>query len=135
MHCMDSDYSLFSLLPPYNNLRSQVIDRTTGREVKGDLTVTYESIADPSGSCNSSSSGKTNFWTFCSLLFGLQPGHDVGLAGNRVQSQVPQAMAYDTVKGCFKADGIPSVPTDDQGQANMCPMVVGVKRLTVAMHS
>jgi len=26
MHCMDADYSVFSLLPPYNTIQAQVID-------------------------------------------------------------------------------------------------------------
>jgi len=31
MHCMDSDYSVFSILPPLNNVRAQVIDAATMR--------------------------------------------------------------------------------------------------------
>jgi len=28
MHCMDEDYSVFSLLPPYNTINAQLIDAT-----------------------------------------------------------------------------------------------------------
>ena len=27
MHCMDGDYSVFSLLPPYNTIHAQLIDQ------------------------------------------------------------------------------------------------------------
>ena len=51
MHCMDSDYSVFSILPPYNIINAQVID-PAGNLVKSPagITVTYEAIADPDGS-------------------------------------------------------------------------------------
>ena len=26
MHCMDADFSVFSILPPYNTIQAQVID-------------------------------------------------------------------------------------------------------------
>ena len=28
MHCMDGDYSVFSLLPPYNTIHAQLVDPT-----------------------------------------------------------------------------------------------------------
>ena len=31
MHCMDADYGVFSILPPYNNLHAQVLDVTNGK--------------------------------------------------------------------------------------------------------
>src|SRR5512138_317751 len=47
MHCMDSDYSIFSILPPYNTIESQLI--VGGRLVTNGTvyTVTYEAVADP----------------------------------------------------------------------------------------
>ena len=55
MHCMDPDYGVFALLPPYNTLQAQLID---ARRPSGDATppaspVTYEAVADPDGSSNS----------------------------------------------------------------------------------
>jgi hypothetical protein len=52
MHCMDSDYSVFSILPLYNTIESQLI--VAGRLVTNGAgyTVTYHDIADPGGSFN-----------------------------------------------------------------------------------
>ena len=59
MHCMDSDYSVFSLLPPFNVLHAQAID-ANGHLVTDASTasLTYEAVADPTGSINTSSAGK-----------------------------------------------------------------------------
>ena len=42
MHCMDSDYSVFSILPPYNTIEAQLM--VGGRLVTNGsgYTVTYE---------------------------------------------------------------------------------------------
>ena len=47
MHCMDGDYAVFSLLPPYNTIHAQLID-TQGHLVRSaaGITVTYEAVAD-----------------------------------------------------------------------------------------
>src|SRR4051794_36346982 len=59
MHCMDPDYAVFALLPPYNTVQAQLID-PDGRLVRdpGGITVTYEAVADPTGSINRTSRGK-----------------------------------------------------------------------------
>ncbi|MBK9655545.1 MAG: hypothetical protein IPO66_08730 [Rhodanobacteraceae bacterium] len=81
MHCMDSDYSVFSILPPFNNVRAQVID-PAGHLVSGsNVHLSYEAVADPDGSINTTSIGKSNFWSFSQPLFGLQLAPDQGLAG------------------------------------------------------
>ncbi len=33
MHCMDADYSVFSILPPYNNIHAHLMD-SSGKLVK-----------------------------------------------------------------------------------------------------
>lgn len=123
MHCMDNDYSVFAILPPYNNLHAQVVNRSTGKEVASGITVTYRATADTRGSVNTTSAGKSNFWSWVADLFGVTLTPDMGLAGNRTPSFVPAAMAYDNVKGYWKAEGIPIVCTDDAGQTNYYPMV------------
>jgi len=42
MHCMDADYSVFAILPPFNNIHAQVID-ASGKLVTAPagVTVTY----------------------------------------------------------------------------------------------
>src|SRR5579864_1537941 len=70
MHCMDSDYSVFSILPPYNTIEAQLI--VGGKLVTNGTgyTVTYEAMADPAGSFNSTSIGKGNFYTYAQTIYG-----------------------------------------------------------------
>jgi hypothetical protein len=133
MHCVDGrDVSVFSILPPYNNLRTQVIRRDTalGKLVSSGVSLSYESTADATGSINTSSAGKTNFWTWAAKLFGLAsaPVPNIGLAGNPTASLTPAAMAYDAARGWWGADGIPILPYDDSGAKNYYPMVKVVAR-------
>ncbi len=123
MHCMDHDYSVFAILPPYNNLRAQLMDKATGRLVNAGVTVTYQATADTNGSVNSTSIGKTNFWDWALELFGASPSPDMGLAGNPVMNLVPAKMAFDATYGYWKADGIPATAYDDNGNKNCYPMV------------
>ena len=137
MHCMDADFSVFSILPPYNVIHAQVID-TNGNLVTNalSLSVTYQAVADPAGSINTTSVGKANFWDYVLPLFGVALPPDVGLpvpgpnsfampgAGN-----VPQAMEYDAAAGWFAAYGIPITPYDNAHQKNTYPMMRLVAKL------
>lgn len=141
MHCVDGkDYSVFSILPPYNNLHAQLVNKSTGKMVTTGVTLTYEAIADDTvpgtdpayGSINTVSSTKTNFWQYVLALFGASPPPDVGLnlsdaPGNRTPSTTPRPMAPGT-NGMFVAEGIPIVPVDDKGMKNFYPMVKVVAR-------
>ena len=131
MHCMDNDFSVFALLPPYNTIMAQLID-STGKLVTNptNISVTYQAIADPTGSINTSSIGKANFWDHVLSLFGLTLPLNVGLpvpgpnsfampgAGN-----LPQAMEYEAGENWFAAYGIPLTPYDDAGNFNSYPMM------------
>lgn len=123
MHCMDGDYSVFSILPPYNNLHAQLVDRTTGKLVSAGVSLTYEADEDARGSINTSSSTKTNFWDWAFPLFGIHIEKDIGLAGNPVQSRTPAPLTFDAEKGYWKAEGIPVAPYDDAKKMNYYPMV------------
>jgi hypothetical protein len=123
MHCMDGDYSVFSILPPYNNLHAQLVDRTTGKLVSTGVKLAYEADEDTMGSINTSSSTKTNFWDWAFALFGVHILKDMGLAGNPVQSRTPAPLVYDPANGYWKAEGIPVVPYDDDKKVNYYPMV------------
>lgn len=97
MHCVDgNDYSVFSILPPYNNVHAQLID-PNGKLVKSPsgIRLTYEAVADPSGSINRTSVGKTNFWQYVNPLFGVSLAADMGLAGHAMPGSrnKPQAMS------------------------------------------
>lgn len=107
MHCLNPTYDKMVILPPYNNLKVQVVKRgkvptvvTTG------LTVSY-SIDN-----NTYSVGKQNFgqfWTYAQQLFNVTLAPNIGLAGNGLSGK----MKAET--GFFSAEGIPVVPVYDSG--------------------
>ncbi len=136
MHCMDADYSVFSILPPYNTISAQLLD-PSGRLVTNaaGFTLTYEAVADTSGSINSTSNGKTGFWQFVLPIFGLSLPVDVGLPvpgpGSYMMpgsNNVPQAMAFENAAPWFAAYGIPLTPYDDTLKKNAYPMMRLVAR-------
>jgi hypothetical protein len=130
MHCMDGkDYSVFSVLPPYNTVYAKLL--TKGAQpvpVTSGVTITYQAMRDAAGSINTTSYGnsavaqKTNFWSYVKLLFQGQPLQDVGLHGYPVQSSTPAQMTYDSTKGLWKAEGIPTAPYDDTQASQAYPM-------------
>ena len=131
MHCIDGqDYSIFSILPPLNTLNAQLVNKSTGIMVTSGVTLSYQATADASGSINTISSTKTNFWQYVQSLFGLSPAPDVGLLGYPMASNTPAPMAYNSVNNWFEAVGIPITPTDDTRRANFYPMVQLVAKNT-----
>ena len=142
MHCMDSDYSVFSILPPYNTIEAQLI--VGGKLVTNGsgYTVTYEAMADPGGSINKSSIGKGNWADFESSIFGVPTNFtaDDGLAGWNMPGPLntPQPMLFEnfnapaagvsTPVNWFRAEGIPLMPYDDAGNKNPYPMMHLVAR-------
>ncbi len=135
MHCMDADFSTLCLLPPYNTIHAQVIDPTGVRvqdPMAAGIVVTYEAIPDATGSINTTSQGKTNFWDYVLGLFGAAPPVDVGLAGARMPGagNAAQPMTWDAAAGWFVATGIPITPYDDAGRKNTYPMMRIVVRST-----
>jgi len=131
MHCMDADYSVFSILPPYNTIHAQLID-PEGNLITNPsgITVTYEAVADPNGSINASSINKTNFWEWVTQLFGASPAPDEGLAGSDMPGPVnaPQPMHFDSGFVWFTGEGIPITPYDDTGNKNYYPTMQLVAR-------
>jgi hypothetical protein len=137
MHCVDGkDYSVFSILPPYNNLHAHLISKTatTGKNIMSGVTLTYEAVADTTGSINTTSAGtvgisqKTNFWTWVYALFGGSPASDHGLnlshgTSNPTPNMTPAGMTYNSANGWWEAEGIPVTPYDDNGIKNYYPMV------------
>ena len=126
MHCLDADFSTFAILPPYNTIQAQVID-ATGRRVTDPTAVslTYEAVADPSGSINRTSAGKTNFWTNVMNLFNFSLPADTGLVGKKMPgtANAPQPMGWDGTLQWWIAEGIPLTPYDDAGAKNTYPMM------------
>jgi hypothetical protein len=139
MHCMDSDYSVFTVLPPYNTIEAQLI--VNGQLVTNGAgyTVTYQAVPDPSGSVNTTAIGKGNFYTYTPFLYGaLAP--DKGLAGWSMPglANVPQTNVFETLNqpaaGIFtpvnwwRAEGIPLSPYDDAGHKNPYPLMRMIAR-------
>jgi hypothetical protein len=134
MHCMDSDYSVFSVLPPYNTIESQLIVNGLLVTNGTGYTVTYQALADPSGSFNSTAIGKGNFYPYTADLYGAVPP-DMGLAGWAMPgiSNIPQAMRFEqtnvpaagvaTPVNWFRAEGIPISPYDDSVVKNPYPLM------------
>ncbi|MFN3397935.1 MAG: hypothetical protein ACK4ZS_05295, partial [Sulfurimicrobium sp.] len=127
------DFSVFSILPPYNTLHAQLKDKA-GKLIGSNVTLTYEAVADSTGSINTISSTKTNFWTWSGGLFGLNPAPDVGLMldglasgvpapGNRTPSLTPAPLSYNSQYAWFEAEGLPVTPIDDAGKRNFYPTV------------
>ncbi|GAB4528952.1 MAG: hypothetical protein Kow0063_05590 [Anaerolineae bacterium] len=98
MHCMDPSFEDFAVLPPFNTLWAQVIQRAEEpRIVTQGVTVEYRIID------NTYSVGKTNFWDYAQQLFDLpQPlPLNVGLAGFGLSGQMHADGNH------FAAEGIP----------------------------
>jgi len=124
MHCIDGkDYSTFSVLPPYNIIHSQLVQKGEPPVlVTSGATITYQGTLDTNKSINTISSTKTNFWTYVQSLFHASPKPDVGLVGYKVQGKKPTNMSYNTTLGYWEAIGVPTVPYDDKGNWNPYPM-------------
>ena len=126
MHCMDDDYSVFSILPPFNTMDAQLIN-AQGKLVTSasGITITYEGISDLDGSINTTSLGKTNFWNYVTGTYGAALAGDAGLAGTKMPgaSNTPQPMAWMSAFNEFEATGVPVAPVDDAGRSNPYPMM------------
>lgn len=134
MHCMDSDYSVFSILPPYNTINAQVVGSVTTKTwlVRDAATcgVNYKAVADPDGSINTYSAGKSDFSDHVASLFGISLPMDVGLPvpgpasySMPGPSNTAQVMGFETNMGWFVAYGIPITPYDDKGNPNQYAMM------------
>ncbi len=129
MHCMDKDYSVFSILPPFNTLNAQLIKKGEEPELTNkNVRITYESLPSLDGKWNTTSYTKTNFWDYVAKLFNVSLNPDVGLKGKPVQSKKPADMEYDPTHDWWIAEGIPTVPRNDDGSYNYYPMVKVVAR-------
>jgi hypothetical protein len=105
MHCMNQDHSVFSVLPPFNNLHAQLIRRGDAPRlpelISAGATIEY-SIPG-----NTTSVNKTNFWSYSQLLFGVTLPPDVGLTGKGLTGTMDAAIRH------FSAVGIPVTPFTD----------------------
>jgi hypothetical protein len=132
MHCLDKDFSVFSILPPFNVLHAQVVRKGivgSKPQILNDTqaSVSYSAVADSSGSINTTSVSKTNFWDFVLPLYGISLPVDTGFLGSRMPgaSNTPQSFSvYEPSLRWFAAEGIPITPLDDQQQINSYPLML-----------
>lgn len=131
MHCVDGSFAVFSILPPYNVVNAQVVAlQASGDPVLLDASqvdVRYTAIADASGSINSTSKGKSDFWPYAAALYGAALPEGAGLEGLWMPADAPDlagtTLSWDAAMGLFKAPGIPIFPTDDAGKVNPYPLL------------
>lgn len=109
MHCMNQDFSQFMILPPYNTLHAQVIEkhRQSPQIIESNVRVLYQVPG------NTRSSNKTNFWKYAQALLGKTIVPDVGLSGNRLSGEMTA-----TGQGDWVVTGIPLTPRQDWGMIN-----------------
>jgi hypothetical protein len=115
MHCMNDDFEDLLILPPFNNLRAQVILRGDGPDIVhgNDATVRF---SIPS---NTYSTGKSNFWVYDEQLLGVDLPPDTGLTGTGMAGAMTPA-AHKS----YEAIGIPITPIDDTGRLNPFPLAL-----------
>ena len=131
MHCVDKSFAVFSILPPYNVVDAQVVAlQSTGRPVvlnQSQVDVRYSAVADATGSVNSTSPGKSDFWQFVQQLYGVALPQGEGLEGMWMPADAPNqagvTLVWDAALGLFKAPGIPIFPIDDAGKVNRYPLM------------
>lgn len=112
MHCAQDDYSYFLILPPFNTLHVQVIQRGVGVVTTG-ITVHY---AFPN---KTNSALHTNFWNYADnyqyfTKYGWDETPNIGITGTPLSGD----MKLDDNGVGFVATGIPITPYDDDGTWN-----------------
>ncbi len=112
MHCYNPGFADIAVLPPYNNLFAQIVQRggEDPRIVTSGLTVTYSFPANTYSALqppNPARSNKTDFWSFVQPLFGVNPPVNVGLTGNGLSGTMK------VVGDHFEATGIPLTEYND----------------------
>jgi hypothetical protein len=105
MHCSNKWFRDLAVLPPYNTLYAQVLRRGSVTEppvlLGSGYRLTYE-FED-----NTYSVGKTDFWSYEDLLFGVQLPDNVGLTGKGMTGTL------DWTADHYEAPGTPLTPFID----------------------
>jgi hypothetical protein len=138
MHCVDKDFSVFSILPPYNVVNAQVVGQdSTGKPKLVDnnsVVLRYSPIPDSNNSINATSKFKTNFWDNAAKLYGANLASGQGIKGLYMPNDAPlsstnqpdlskTSFSWNSGLGLFSADGIPILPIDDSENYNPYPML------------
>ena len=100
MHCDQDDYSYFSVLPPFNTLHVQVVNRPN--LVTSGLTVSYKFPKKTNSALH------TNFWQYAPK-YGWNVPANTGITGTLLSGN----MKLDAKGKGFVAEGIPITGYDD----------------------
>ncbi len=113
MHCSNRTFADLAVLPPYNNVWAVLIRRGEEPEIVGsDFDVTYTLSA------NTYSVGKTDFWSYEDLLFGVSLADNVGLTGSGLSGSLEW---HSGPAGHYEVTGVPLTPYDDGNLATEQP--------------
>lgn len=114
MHCVSDNDDYFVILPPGNTLEAQLIKRGVPPEIVGDrfeLTYSVEpGFEEPAR--------HVKFWDNVSKTFQKSLPRNVGLTGNGLRGK----FIFDKASQLFRADMIPVVPYNDNGDYNPYPL-------------
>ena len=121
MHCSNRDFSTFVVLPPFNNVRAQVLEVGDALHLPTVVTTNVSLTYEIPG--NTYSVGKTNFWDYAYALFGANLAPNVGLTGNGMTGDMTLVENY------FLATGIPITPFTDNDLVNEDPFQLGLLKL------
>jgi hypothetical protein len=112
MHCYQSDYSQFLILPPYNVFWAQVIARGEDPSIITSGVNIYYNLPQVTKPAE-----HTNFWNFAAAFgWNLQPG--IGLTGKGISG------VLDIQGDHFIAEGVPVVDVNDDGTWDPYPFFV-----------
>jgi len=120
MHCYQSDYSGFLLLPPGNTLKVQVF-RSDGAEAKlvnSNIEVSYQIID------NTTSADKINFWEYAKD-YGYDVAPNIGITGNGMSGK----MRLSKDRNYYEVTAIPVTPYND-GSTELNPYQLAMIKVT-----
>jgi hypothetical protein len=121
MHCSNLDFSTFVVLPPYNNVRAQVIQVGDATHLPVVLTTGFRVSYEIPG--NTYSIGKTNFWEYEDQIFGVNLLPNIGLTGHGLTGDMSLTENY------FHVTGVPITPYTDANLLTEDPFQLGLLRL------
>ncbi len=109
---MDDGDKWFSILPPFNAIEAQLIQRdelpliiTEDVEIRYKIETGFENPA-----------AHTSFWDYAEELYGAKDlPKNIGLKGHGMSG----TLEYDEVKSAFVAEGIPALPYNNNGTYNL----------------
>ncbi len=127
MHCMNKDHHNMSILPPFNTLNAQIIQKGDATHLPMIVTGIPGATLSYSIPGNTYSVGKTDFWSYDVQLFGVNLPDNVGLTGNGLTG------TFTSSGDMFIADGIPLTPFPDATPTVENPYQQGLVQLKDAM--